>query len=81
MNSVKDRIIVGIGLDVVERPRQLQQAAGTDEHHVVHELYRLQKQGLTAFDRRRNLHRPGLNLTKIRLTERGIARYRELTNG
>lgn len=81
MNSVKDRIIVGIGLDVVERPRALQQAAGTDEHHVVHELYSLQRQGLTTFTRRRNMHRPGLNLTKIRLTPRGVERYRELTNG
>ena len=79
MNTVKERVIMGIGLTVVERPRQLQQAAETDEHSIVHTLYRLEKDGLTTFKTRRNLHSAGRNLTNIRLTPNGIKRYRELT--
>jgi hypothetical protein len=77
-NTVKTRILNGIGLNVIERPRQLQQAAGTNEHHIVHELYRLEKQGLVTYDTRRNLHATGRNLTKIRLTRKGIALWRQI---
>ena len=77
--TIKDRLIVAIGLTTIERPRELQLAAGTNEHHVVHALYRLEKDGLTAFKTRRNIHSPGKNLTKIHLTDKGIERFRELT--
>lgn len=70
-NTVKTRIIRGIGYDVIERPRQLQHAAGTNEHHIVHELYMLQKQGIVAYKVKKNLHAAGRNLTAIRLTPKG----------
>ena len=79
--TIKDRLVLGIGLTVVERPRHLQQAAGTNEHHVVHALYRMEKDGLTEFKTRRNLHSPGKNLTAIKLTPKGVERYKELTDG
>jgi hypothetical protein len=78
-NTVKDRVIIGIGLSVVERPRQLQVQAQTDEHSVVHTLYRLEKDGLASFKCKRNAHSPGKNLTKIMLTPEGVKRYKELT--
>ena len=71
-NTVKTRILAGIGLNVIERPRELQKAAGTAEHHVVHELYALEKQGLVAYTIKRNAHSAGRNLTNIRLTKQGI---------
>jgi DNA-binding PadR family transcriptional regulator len=77
-NTVKDRVILGIALTVVERPRQLQQAAQTDEHSIVHTLYRLEKDGLTEFKVKRNSHSAGKNLTHIRLTPKGLKRYKEL---
>jgi hypothetical protein len=81
MSTIKDRLIIAIGLTTVERPRQLQLAADTNEHHVVHALYRLEKDGLTSFKVKRNAHAPGRNLTKIQLTPKGIEKYRELTGG
>jgi DNA-binding MarR family transcriptional regulator len=78
MASVKDRLILGIGLEIVHRPRQLQLAANTDEHSVVHVLYSLQKQGLVEFRRKRSADSPGLNLVDIRLTSKGIQKYKEL---
>lgn len=77
--TVKDRIILGIAHSTVERPRELQQAAETDEHNVVHALYRLEKEGLTEFKVRKSKHSPGRNLTSIKLTARGRTRYHELT--
>lgn len=77
-NTVKARIIQAIGLDVIERPRQLQQAAGTNEHHVVHTLYNLEKQGLVEYKVKRNIHSPGRNLTGIKLTDKGITLWRQL---
>ena len=79
MHPLKDRLILGIGLQVVERPRELQRAAGQDEHHVVHTLYSMQRQGLVEYKRKHNLNSPGVNLTSIKLTKRGLARYEELT--
>lgn len=79
--TIKDRLVLGIGLTVVERPRELQHAAGTNEHHVVHALYSMEKAGLTEFKVRKNKHSPGRNLTAIRLTDKGIARYKELRRG
>lgn len=76
--TVKDRVILGIGLDVVDRPRQLQIPAGTDEHNIVHTLYRLEIDGLCQFKVKSNSHSSGKNLTKIRLTPKGIERYRNL---
>lgn len=81
MTTIKDRLILGIADKVIERPRELQHAAQTNEHHVVHALYSLQKDGLTTFQAKRNLHSPGKNLTKIRLTERGVQKYKELRRG
>lgn len=81
MTTIKDRLILGIADRVIERPRELQQAAQTNEHHVVHALYSLQKEGLTTFQAKHNIHSPGKNLTKIRLTERGIRKYKELKHG
>jgi DNA-binding MarR family transcriptional regulator len=78
MASVKDRLILGIGLQVIDRPRELQRAAGTDEHNVVHILYRLQKQGLVEYRRARNIDSPGINLKGIHLTPKGLARFEEL---
>jgi DNA-binding MarR family transcriptional regulator len=75
---VKTRILRGIGLNVIHRPRELQQAAGTAEHHVVHELYALEKQGLVVYHLKRNIHSPGRNLTKIRLTPKGIELWRQM---
>lgn len=69
--TVKDRVLAGIGDRTIERPRQLQQDAGTNEHHVVHVLYALQKQGLVDFKKRRSAYSPGVNLTNIRLTPEG----------
>ena len=77
-NTVKTRMIRAIGLDTIERPRQLQLAAGTNEHHIVHELYMLQKQGLVEYRVRRNIHAAGRNLTDIRLTRKGQALWRQL---
>lgn len=77
-NTVKNRIINGIGLDVIERPRQLQRAAQADEHNVVHVLYMLEKQGLVTFRKKRSLHSPGINLTDIRLTRQGVKHWKEL---
>lgn len=77
-NTVKTRIIQGIGLNVIERPRELQKIAGTNEHHIVHELYSLQKQGLVAYKVRRNAHSAGRNLTAIKLTPQGIDYYKRL---
>ena len=76
--TIKDRLILAIGLTTVERPRELQKAAETNEHHVVHALYSMGKDGLTSFKVKRNAHSPGRNLTKIKLTDKGIERYREL---
>lgn len=77
-HTVKTRIINGIGLDIIERPRYLQRAAKTDEHHVTHALYMLERQGLVTFRKKRSLHSPGINLTDIRLTRQGIKLWREL---
>jgi len=77
-NTVKTRILNGIGLDVIERPRQLQTAAGTSEHHVVHELYSMKTQGLVEFRRKKNLHSTGINLTDIRLTKKGIQLWKQI---
>ena len=79
MSSIKDRLILGIGLNVIERPRELQSAANNGEHSIVHELHVLRKQGLVACKVRKNLHSSGRNLTDIRLTPKGIERYRELS--
>jgi hypothetical protein len=76
-NTVKLRIINGIGLDIIERPRQLQKAARADEHHVVHVLHTLEKQGLVTFRKKRSMHSPGVNLTDIRLTREGIKLWRQ----
>lgn len=81
MTTIKERLILGIADRTVERPRELQQAAGTNEHHVVHALYRLQKDGLAEFKTGYGIHSPGKNLTKIRLTERGVKKYKELRRG
>lgn len=81
MTSVKNRIILAIGTDVIERPRELQTKVDTDEHSIAHVLYALQKDGLTEFKKRRNLHSAGVNLTKIRLTKQGKKRYEELRHG
>lgn len=78
MASVKDRLILGIGLTIIERPRELQHAAGQDEHHVVHVLYLLHDTGLVAYKRRKGKDRPGVNLTSIQLTPKGIEKYKEL---
>lgn len=82
MNSltIKDRLVLGIGLTVIERPRELQRAGGTDEHNVVHALYSMEKMGLTEFKVKRNSHSAGKNLTNIKLTAKGLQRYRELSN-
>jgi len=79
--TVKERVIIGIGLSTVTRPRALQQTANTDEHHIVHTLYRLEKDDLVQFKTRRNMHSAGKNLTAIHLTPKGIKRYKELTRG
>lgn len=79
MTTIKDKLVLSIGLDVIERPRALQQSAQTDEHNIVHGLYSLQRDGLTEFKRRRGKDSPGTNLSKIRLTPRGVKRYEELT--
>ncbi len=79
--TVKDRVILGIGLTVIERPRQLQAVAQTDEHSIVHTLYRLEKDGLTEFKIKRNAHSAGKNVTAIRLTSKGVARWKELKYG
>lgn len=78
MTSIKHRLILGIGLQVIERPRQLQLDAHADEHNVVHVLYNLQKQGLVEFKTRRSIHSPGINLTHIRLTPKGREVYTRL---
>lgn len=78
MSSIKHRLIQSIGLQVIERPRQLQLQAQEDEHNIVHVLYRLQKQGLVEFRKKRSLHSPGMNLTDIRLTDKGREVYRQL---
>ena len=78
--TVKARIILGIGERTIGRPRELQQPAGTDEHHVVHVLYTLQKQGLVDFKRKRGVDRPGINLTDIHLTPKGKKHYEEIRN-
>ena len=77
-DTVKLRILNGIGLNVINRPRQLQQTAKTDEHNVVHTLYLLEKQGLVTFRKKRSIHSPGINLTDIRLTRQGIKVWKEL---
>jgi DNA-binding MarR family transcriptional regulator len=79
--TIKDRLILGIGMTTVERPRQLQRAANADEHNVVHALYRLEKDGLTEFKVKKSAHSPGRNLTRIRLTDKGIQRYKQLQEG
>lgn len=79
--TIKERLILAIGFDTIERPRQLQKPAGTNEHHVVHVLYRLEKDGLTEFKVKKNIHSSGKNLTRIRLTPQGIERYKELRHG
>lgn len=76
--TIKDRLILAIGLDVIERPRELQVPTQTDEHSIVHALYRLEKDGLSEFKVKRNVHSPGRNLTNIHLTNKGIERLREL---
>lgn len=77
-NTVKLRILNGIGLNVIERPRQLQQVAKADEHNVVHTLYMLERQGLVTFRKKRSIHSPGVNLTDIRLTRQGIKLWKEI---
>ena len=77
-STVKTRMILAIGETTISRPRELQYPCGTDEHHIVHELYSLQKQGLATFNTRRNVHAPGQNLLKIRLSKRGLEEYRRL---
>lgn len=77
--SIKHRLILAIGLNVVERPRNLSRDAGADEHNVVHVLYRLQKQRLIEYKTRKNQFAPGTNLTRIQLTPKGKALYEELT--
>lgn len=71
MASVKHRIIAAIGDGTIERPRELQRASGTDEHSVVHVLYALQKDGLVSFKKKKSVHSPGINLTRIKLTDAG----------
>lgn len=71
MPSVKQKIILGIGLQVIERPRELQIHTDTDEHNIVHVLYSLKKDGLVEFRTRRSAHAAGLNLTDIKLTRNG----------
>ena len=78
MSSIKTRLIQGIGLQVIDRPRKLQLQVGDDEHNIVHVLYRLQKQGLVEFRTRRSVHSPGMNLTHIRLTPKGREVYARL---
>ena len=78
MTGIKDRLVLAIGIDVIERPRQLQLRTDTDEHAIVHCLYRMQKDGIAEFKTKRNAHAPGKNLTKIRLTQKGLERYEEL---
>lgn len=77
-STIKTRLIRAIGLDTVERPRQLQQAAKTNEHHVVHALYTLEKQGLVEYRVRRNVHSSGRNLTDIHLTPKGVEVWRTM---
>jgi DNA-binding PadR family transcriptional regulator len=79
--TIKDRLILAIGVTTVERPRELQKPTHTDEHSIVHALYRLEKDGLTEFKVKRNAHAPGRNLTRIRLTSKGIEKYEELRRG
>lgn len=69
--TVKDRIIAAIGDQTIERPRELQLAADQNEHHIVHVLYSLNKQGLVKFRQKRSVHSPGVNLTNIKLTPAG----------
>ena len=76
--TIKDRVILAIGLDVIERPRQLQVKASSDEHSIVHTLHRLEIDGLSEFKVKRSVHSPGRNLTNIKLTRKGIERFREL---
>jgi hypothetical protein len=80
MPSIKHRLILGIANQTIARPRQLQQAAETDEHHVVHALYSLQRQGLVEYKRKRNADATGINLTDIKLTKKGLVMYEELTH-
>lgn len=79
--TIKHRLILGIGREKIFRPRELQQAAETDEHHVVHALYLLREEGLVKFKVKMNAHRPGRNIYDIHLTQRGIAKYEELQRG
>lgn len=77
--TIKHRIILGIGaLQVVQRPRALQRIADTNEHHIVHVLYSLQKSGLVEYKKRRNADSPGMNLMDIKLTPKGHKLYEEL---
>lgn len=78
MPTIKDRIILAIGDDTIERPRAIQRAAQTNEHHVVHVLYAMQKQGLVEFKLKKDLYSPGKNLTRIRLTDKGQELRRKL---
>jgi hypothetical protein len=80
-NTVKARIIRGVGdLQKVDRPRQLQHYAGTNEHHIVHELYLLKQQGIVDCKVRNNVHSAGKNLTSIKLTSKGKDLYRKMTS-
>lgn len=81
-NTVKNRIILGLGdLQKIERPRELQHYAGTNEHHIVHELYQMEKQNLVSYKIKRNVHSAGKNLTGIHLTPKGKDIYREIKGG
>ena len=79
--GIKDRTLLAIGLDVIERPRELQIPVDADEPELVHTIYRLNREGFAEFKTKKNLHSPGKNLTKIRLTKQGQKRYEELRRG
>lgn len=76
--TIKDRLILGIGYEKIERPRELQEIAGTNEHHVVHVLYMLRKEGLVQFKVKEGKHSAGRNVYDIKLTKRGIQKFEDL---
>lgn len=78
MTTIKDRIVLGVAEKTIERPRELQQIAGTNEHHVVHALYAMRNDGLIEFKKKKNVHSPGVNLTKIKLTKKGMDRLEKI---
>lgn len=76
--SIKHKTILAIGHQKVTRPRELQVKVGSDEHSIVHTVYRLQKDGIADFRTTRNKFSPGRNITDIHLTTHGLEILREL---